>query len=78
MSVYTVGWLAWIGWFLVEEGIALFRGGSGATLSAHVWKWFATNPRDWQDRSGLMRLRRFGLLALMSWLMVHFMTGGRI
>lgn len=80
MSPYTVGWLAWILWFLVEEGIALVRGSTKDTLSGHVWAWFginsgtggapSMNPGPW------LRLRRFGLLALLAWLCLHFLTGG--
>jgi hypothetical protein len=74
VSGWTIGWLAWLGWFGIEEGLALWRGGTPATLSGHVWKWFAvgggTNPTAWT------RIRRVGLLAFLAWLTVHFMTGG--
>lgn len=78
MDLY--GWL-WIGWgvyFAIVEGAALVRshkGGPDGTLSAHVWVWFGTDkhthPNSWAY------LRRFMLLAFMTWLTVHFVTGGR-
>ena len=33
---WTLGWIAWIAWFAVEEGAALVRGGTPATLSGHT------------------------------------------
>jgi hypothetical protein len=80
VTVYTIGWLVWIGWFLLEEGIALAKGGSEATLSGHVWKWFGTSRKDWTVHptpTPGIRARRFALLAFMAWLAVHFLTGGR-
>jgi hypothetical protein len=80
MNLYTVGWLAWIAWFLAEEGVALFKGGTKDTLSGHVWAWFginkgnggppSTNPAGW------VRARRFALAAFLAWLSLHFLTGG--
>ena len=80
MSGYTIGWLAWLAWFLVEEGVALVKGGTGDTLSGHVWAWFGINRGDGGPPSpnptGWLRLRRFGLLAFLAWLCLHFLTGG--
>ena len=79
MSAYTLAWLAWLAYFLVVEGIALFNSKPGDTLSEHVWAWFGT---EWQkghsprERSGWTQLRRFALLAFMVWLSAHFLTGG--
>lgn len=74
MSSWTIGWLAWIGWFAVEEGLALRTGSTAPTLSGHFWKWFAigknTGPTPW------VRLRRFTLLAGLAWLSLHLLTGG--
>jgi hypothetical protein len=83
MSLYTIGWLAWIGWFLLEEGLALFGHGRGNTLSEHVWRWFGIpetghdQPAVHQPITGWVRARRFALLAFLAWLALHFLTGGR-
>lgn len=80
MSGYTIGWLAWIAWFLVEEGVSLFHGSTKDTLSGHVWAWFGINNGSGgppsQNPAGWTRLRRFGLLAFLAWLSLHFLTGG--
>lgn len=79
MSLYTIGWLAWIVWFLLEEGVALAKGGAGATLSAHVWWWFGTSKQSYHlhpTPSPWLRLRRVLCLAVMAWLTFHFMSGG--
>lgn len=72
--MWTIGWLVWLLWFVVEEALALRPGHRGATLSEHVWKWFAITgskaPAPWT------RLRRFALLAFLAWLVLHFLTGG--
>lgn len=80
MSLYTIAWLAWIAYFLVVEGMALFNSKPGDTLSEHVWAWFGTERpkpgRDPRERSGWTQLRRFVLVAFMCWLTAHFITGG--
>lgn len=76
MTAWTWGWAGWLAWFAVEEGLALWRGGAGATLSAHVWTWFALENTD-KRRTAWVRFRRFALIAFMSWLTYHFLTGGR-
>jgi len=75
----TIGWLAWLVYFLVLEGIALFNSKPGDSLSEHVWVWFGVN----RDKNGVMRkktgwvqFRRFVLAAFMFWLGAHFLTGG--
>ena len=75
MSWWTVGWLAWAAWFAVEEGLALARGNVPATLSGHVWRWFATAPGA---KGPLVRTRRVVLLGFLAWLLVHFVGGGRL
>ncbi|WP_330478689.1 hypothetical protein OG301_26790 [Streptomyces platensis] len=75
MSPWTLSWVVWLAAFGVIEGLALARKRPGDTLSEHVWQWFAINQRD-QMPSGLTRLRRFALLAGVTWLGVHFVTGG--
>jgi hypothetical protein len=78
VSGYTVAWLSWLGAFGVIEGMALFNKRDGDTLSEHVWRWFATGQGAPSEPSWSVRLRRFTLLAFMSWLSVHFLTGGRV
>lgn len=78
MSVYTVAWLAWLAYFAIVEGRALFNSRTGDTLSEHVWQWFAIDRLDGERRpiTGWVRLRRFALLAFVAWLAAHFLTGG--
>mgnify|MGYP003296186850 CR=1 FL=1 len=75
MSIYTIGWLLWIAWFFLEEGIGLFRKESGSTLSEHVWAWFSISARS-EVPSTWVRIRRIALLSFLAWLTVHFLTGG--
>ena len=76
-SVWTIGWLLWILYFVILEGVALFRSKPGDTLSEHVWVWFGTQRHD-LDRpvTGWTRLRRVLLGGFMLWLSIHFLTGG--
>lgn len=74
MDGWTIGWLGWILWFVLEEGLALFRGSTADTLSGHVWHWFAVGGNT--DPTGGQRARRFVLLAGLSWLLVHLVSGG--
>ncbi|BCJ41656.1 hypothetical protein GCM10010168_53460 [Actinoplanes ianthinogenes] len=80
MSPFTIGWLLWLAYFLVLEGVALFNSRPGDTLSEHVWTWFGTQRRKpgepERPRSGWTQLRRVLLLAFMAWLSIHFLTGG--
>ncbi|MFF3015832.1 hypothetical protein [Streptomyces sp. NPDC057939] len=78
MTTWSWLWVGWLAAFLVIEGKALFNKTSGDTLSEHVWKWFSTaRTAEHQGQpTGLVRLRRFALLAFMAWLSVHFLTGG--
>lgn len=77
MNPYTIGWLAWIAWFALEEGLAL-KAGHG-TLTAHLLRWFAVrtatgapipSPTPWQ------RVRRLGLLLGLAFLVPHLISGG--
>ncbi|ATI18704.1 hypothetical protein SEA_DAUDAU_3 [Streptomyces phage Daudau] len=77
MTVWSWLWVGWLAAFAAIEGKALFNKTEGDTLSEHVWKWFATKQGSTGKPSGWVRLRRFGLLAFMAWLSVHFLTGGR-
>ena len=80
MSAWTWLWLGWLVYFLIVEGIALYRSTPGDTLSEHVWVWFGTQRRKpgdpYRPRTGWTQLRRVLLLAFLAWLSVHFLTGG--
>jgi hypothetical protein len=79
MDWWTIGWLGWGLYFAVLEGAALVRshrGGPDGTLSAHVWVWFGTDKHTHADSWAYVR--RFVLLAFMTWLTVHFVGGGRL
>jgi hypothetical protein len=82
MTAWTLGWLGWIAWFAVEESLALAKGGTAATLSGHVWKWFGINGGNGgaplPAQNSFIRLRRLALLAGLAWLTAHFLTGGVI
>jgi hypothetical protein len=74
--IWTTLWLVWFAMFLVVEGAALFNKTAGDTLSEHVWKWFATGGGV--KMTGWVRLRRVVLMGFLAWLLVHFMSGGRL
>ena len=80
MNWFTIGWLAWLAWFVVEEGLSIRSGAIGNTLSGHVWKWFSIRTEKYPDGAQVqkwVRVRRFILLAFLAWLTAHFLTGGR-
>lgn len=74
MTLWDYLWIAWLLTFAVIEGCALYLKGSGDTLSERIWKWFAIG-KDYPT-TGLVRVRRFTLLAFIAWLAVHLLTGG--
>ncbi|MFF3793768.1 hypothetical protein ACFYXW_27610 [Streptomyces sp. NPDC001981] len=77
MTTWSWAWIAWLAAFVAIEGKALTNKTKGDTLSEHVWKWFSTARTGAQGQpTGWVRLRRFALLAFMTWLSVHFLTGG--
>jgi len=78
MSGYTIAWLSWLAAFGVIEGIALVRKTPGATLSEHVWRWFATQSGQNRPSTPLIWARRMTLVAFLAWLSVHFVSGGRV
>ncbi|MET9861973.1 hypothetical protein ABZY93_22150 [Streptomyces smyrnaeus] len=80
MDVWSWLWVGWLGAFAAIEGTALLNSREGDTLSEHVWRWFGVgrNGEKRPEVTGWVRLRRFGLLAFMAWLSVHFVTGGFI
>lgn len=71
MTGYTVGWLGWIAWFLIEEGFAIASKSTPNTLSGHFWYWFSIKGKGWWWRA-----RRFVALAGLAWLVAHLLTGG--
>lgn len=71
---FTLAWVVWIAYFLVVEGIALYKKHPGGTLSEHVWDWFSIKGEGKMGK--WWRVRRIALLALMAWLLVHFVSGG--
>ena len=84
MNGFTIAWLVWGAYFGAVEGYAIYRAhrakalghpSERGTLSEHVWAWFGTAPGTHADTWAY--LRRFALLAFMTWLSVHFLTGGR-
>ena len=69
-------WL-WIGWLLAFIGIetaALLNKDSGDTLSEHVWKWFSVK----ESSSPHKTFRMVCLGGFLGWLVIHFMTGGKV
>ncbi|WP_189112234.1 hypothetical protein [Pilimelia terevasa] len=79
MDIWTIGWLAWLGLFVVLEGVALARKAPDDTLSEHVWKWFGIGrPGNRPKFSGWVKFRRFALLAFLAWLVAHFLSGGAV
>jgi len=76
MSLWTIAWLLWFLWFAIEEGLALAIGGWRATLSGHVWIWFAIKTLDGQPAPH-WRIRRFALASFLAWLCLHFLSGGQ-
>jgi hypothetical protein len=78
-TLYTVGWALWGVYFAALEGAALIRshkGTQGGTLSEHVWVWFGTAKGT--HANSWAYVRRFVLIAFMSWLTVHFVGGGQL
>ena len=69
-------WAAWIVYFLVVEGIALFNSRGGDTLSEHVWAWLGYKDGHVGRPTGSQRLRRYLTLGFLAWLVIHLLTGG--
>jgi hypothetical protein len=72
MLEYTGAWIICIVMFFAIEGPALINKRYGDTLSEHIWKWFSV-----KEKSGQWRLRRFCLIAILSWLSAHLLSGGQ-
>lgn len=84
MTAWAWGWVGFVAYFAVLEGVALWRSyrakRAGAedpvdTLSEHVWLWFGTGPRP---KGPAVYLRRAVLVMALAWLAVHFVGGGEI
>jgi len=71
---FTYGWIVWVVFFIVWEGMAVFNNIPGDTLSEHVWKLIGTGD---EERTTMMWIWRAGLLVLLAWLIPHMMTGWR-
>lgn len=66
---WTTFWLCWILVGVVAEGIALYRGAKGDTLSEQVWGAL--------DLPGYGKFLAWMLTAMLIWAAVHFVTRGR-
>lgn len=77
MSVYTIGWIGFGLWFVVEEGIALYKRNVKGTLSWHIWQLFSLQG-DKSELSGGEQIRRVVGFAAMAWLATHLLSGGRV
>ena len=79
-NLYTWGWIVWLLYLAILEGIALFNSKPGDTFSEHMWIWFGTKRNETGQpeakRTGWMQFRRFILVAGMAWLSFHFISGG--
>jgi hypothetical protein len=62
LDVWTVGWLAWLTFFVIWETLSL-RAGTGQELTAHVRPVFLSVPVAW-----------WLFLGLWLWLGVHFLA----
>lgn len=74
---WNLVWIGWLMYFLVAEGVALYREAkhksTDATLSEHVWHWFAVkNPRG---PKWWIHTRRIASVLFMAELTVHFAAG---
>lgn len=68
---YTLGWVAWVAFFAIEEGLAVFYSKrTEDTLSWHIWEWFGINDRD---KGGWFKIRRIALLVGLAWLGTHLL-----
>lgn len=80
-GAYSIAWAAWAVGFGVIEGLALYKNKRGGredyehrTLTENV-RFLAATDRD-GARAPLKKLRRVGLLSLVSWGVAHFLTDG--
>ena len=71
-SRYTMLWVVWLLAFGAIEWSAIKDVRQGDTLSEHIWKIIGTKAAQKQTWHWFLRI---GVLALLVWLIVHFMTG---
>ena len=77
MDVWTYVWIGWGVFFGIAEGVGLWREykhkARNATLSEHVWRWFAVvdpkGPAWW------IHARRLVGVLFMAELTIHFASG---
>ena len=72
MSTPTWLWIVWIAAFLVLEGVGLFDGRPGGTLSELMWRTFRVRDRR---PTALTWIGRAFLLAFGTWLTMHIAFG---
>ncbi|MFC8095362.1 hypothetical protein [Streptomyces sp. NPDC057301] len=73
MSAWSVAWLVWLAVFVVLETVALLNGTPDDTLSEHIWRWAGLHA------SGVWAaIRRAILAGALGWLVVHFLSAGRV
>ena len=72
MSTPAWAWIAWILTFIVLEGIGLFDGRPGGTLSELTWRTFRVRDRR---PTALVWTLRAVLLGFLVWLVGHLGMG---
>jgi len=75
MDIFEIFWIGWLASFGGMEAWAIVRKEKGDTLSEHVWKWLQL--REESGRKTRL-LGRVGMVGLLFWLMLHFITGGEV
>jgi len=82
VSGWTWAWAVWVAYFAAVEGMALANSKRGDTASEFVWAFLGIDrntvgtDNPGRHPSGWTRLRRFAVLAFLTWLVAHFLTGG--
>lgn len=66
MSIYTQAWIIFGAMFGATEGAALISKAPGASLSAHLRKWFSL-----RDKATGWKWRRGSLAVFLGWLIYH-------
>jgi hypothetical protein len=66
-SFYTIGWVIWVGWFVILEGASLIDKDPGDTFTEHLRRWGNLRGMDrW------VKIRRAALALGIVWLLGHF------
>jgi hypothetical protein len=73
MTFFSWYWLIWVFLFCIGEYFAITNGVPGDTLSEQVWLLIGTGTEG--SRTAVNWVWRVGILALLAWLIPHFMTG---